>query len=278
MADIDELERAASAFPDLSDLGGTGGAATGRTNFPALDDVDGLETNGFGGLEDDDDDEDGGFGAFGGSGGGVTSVFGSAPPPVRVTAAGDDEVEKFTNQFPDIGEAVPSYSSPPAASAPSFFQSPSIQQQPAYGATPYPPLGTPAQFQQPEEDSEPIRAWRTKQQERIRERDEASERKKQETIGRAEEAIDSFYKEYNSKKEKNIAENKKSEAEYKASLTDALAAGTTWSRITDLVELENSQSKTIARAGPGTTDLTRMKEVLLRLKREGENAPGAAGY
>lgn len=107
MADIDELERAASAFPDLSDLGGTGGAPTGRTNFPALDDVDGLETNGFGGLDDDDDDEDGGFGAFGGGGGGgVTSAFGSAPPPVRVTAGGDDEVEKFTNQFPDIGEAV----------------------------------------------------------------------------------------------------------------------------------------------------------------------------
>ena len=29
---------------------------------------------------------------------------------------------------------------------------------------------------------------------------------------------------------------------------------------------------------PGTTDLTRFKEVLLRLKREGSTAPGAGGY
>ena len=57
-----------------------------------------------------------------------------------------------------------------------------------------------------------------------------------------------------------------------------LSAGTTWSRICDLVELQNSQSKSVARAGPGTTDLTRFKEVLLRLKREGDTAPGAGGY
>ena len=68
------------------------------------------------------------------------------------------------------------------------------------------------------------------------------------------------------------------EEEFLASMTDSLSAGTTWERIAKLIELENSQSKTIARAGPGTTDLTRFKEVLLRLKREGTSAPGAAGY
>ena len=61
-------------------------------------------------------------------------------------------------------------------------------------------------------------------------------------------------------------------------MTDSLSTGTTWQRISDIIELENSQSKTIARSGAGTTDLTRFKEVLLRLKREGESAPGAAGY
>ena len=61
-------------------------------------------------------------------------------------------------------------------------------------------------------------------------------------------------------------------------MQDGLSAGTTWERICGLVELENSQSKTIARAGPGTADLSRFKEVLLRLKREGDRAPGAAGY
>jgi hypothetical protein len=63
-----------------------------------------------------------------------------------------------------------------------------------------------------------------------------------------------------------------------ASLTDSLSAGTTWQRICSLVDLENSQSKTLARAGPGASDLSRFKEVLLRLKREGDAAPGAAGY
>lgn len=105
MADVDELQRAASAFPDLDDLGGiTGGAPTGRTSFPALDDEGGLETTGFDGLDDDDDD-DGGFGAFGG--GGASSFGGSkAPPQVRVTGGGNDEVEKFESQFPDLGDAV----------------------------------------------------------------------------------------------------------------------------------------------------------------------------
>ena len=68
------------------------------------------------------------------------------------------------------------------------------------------------------------------------------------------------------------------EAEFLADLQASLSTGTTWERICNLVELQNSQSKTIARTGPGTTDLSRFKEVLLRLKREGSTAPGAAGY
>lgn len=61
-------------------------------------------------------------------------------------------------------------------------------------------------------------------------------------------------------------------------MQDALSVGTTWDRICNIVELQNSQSKTISRAGTGTSDLSRFKEILLRLKREGDTAPGAAGY
>ena len=61
-------------------------------------------------------------------------------------------------------------------------------------------------------------------------------------------------------------------------MSASLSSGTTWERICDLIELQNSQSKTLARTGTGTTDLSRLKEVLLRLKREGSSAPGAAGY
>ncbi len=68
------------------------------------------------------------------------------------------------------------------------------------------------------------------------------------------------------------------EHDYLQAMNDSLSTGTTWERICKLIDLENSQSKTIARAGPGTSDLTRFKEVLLRLKREGDAAPGAGGY
>ena len=68
------------------------------------------------------------------------------------------------------------------------------------------------------------------------------------------------------------------EEQFLAELSSSLSQGTTWQRICDIIELQNSQSKTIARTGPSATDLTRFKEVLLRLKREGDAAPGAAGY
>ena len=42
----------------------------------------------------------------------------------------------------------------------------------------------------------------------ITRRDEASQVKRQETISKAEQAIDAFYKEYAAKKEKTIAANK----------------------------------------------------------------------
>ncbi|KAG8901883.1 hypothetical protein FRB99_005023 [Tulasnella sp. 403] len=258
MADIDELERAASAFPDLDDIIPSG-APAGGASFPALDEVDDMDTD-FGALSS------GGFGAL--SSGVPVS---KAPTDIKVT--GDDALDNFESQFPDLGAST--YTSPPVSQQPSFYQTPAAVEQPhVYGG----PIYTATTLEQPEEEPEVIKEWRHRQEELIRERDQAAEQKRQETISKAETAIDQFYKEYNSKKERNIAENKRAEEEYKNSLTDALASGTTWSRICDLIDLQNSQSKTIARAGPGTTDLTRMKEVLLRLRREGENAPGAAGY
>ena len=53
-----------------------------------------------------------------------------------------------------------------------------------------------------------LREWREKQAEEIKKRDEASKAKREETIGKAERAIDQFYEEYAAKKEKAIRENK----------------------------------------------------------------------
>lgn len=143
------------------------------------------------------------------------------------------------------------------------------------------------------------RDWREKQQDEINARDAESKARREETIDKAERAIEEFYENYAKKKERSIRDNKygltlslcespgnnhnllfcrNSESEYVAELQASLSSGTTWERICSLVELQNSQSKTIARTGAGTTDLSRFKEVLLRLKREGDAAPGAAGY
>lgn len=79
MADIDELERAASAFPDLDDITPSG-IPGGQTSFPDLDD-----------FSDDD------FGPLGGG-----AALNKGPTSVKVTS--DDILDKFEDQFPDLGD------------------------------------------------------------------------------------------------------------------------------------------------------------------------------
>ncbi|KAL7410925.1 clathrin light chain [Mrakia frigida] len=205
----------------------------------------------------------------------IASLAPSAPSrqaEVTITG-GDEELDKFESEFPDVAEFMPQdiQSTP----APSSFQ---------YGQSPYaaaaPSASTPSFMQQQDDEpeSEAITSWKVKQAEEIKARDEKSKAKREETIVKAEQAIDKFYEDYNAGKERSIKENKENEAAFLADLSASLSQGTTWERIADLVGLENSQSKTLARSTPGGSDLARMKEVLLRLKRQGENAPGAKGY
>jgi len=245
-ADDIDFDRAASAFPDIS-LDGEGDIPIPSQPPPAA-----AKSNGSGFSFDDFD-------------GPLTYK----DTVVRVT--GDDEIEKFESEFPniDVGQQR---------------QSP-LQQQPSFGATfaPRPQLSafssTPILNRPIDEDvPQVIKDWREKQEAEIKARDEASKARRQETISKAERSIDEFYEDYAKKKERNIRDNKDQEAEYLADMSASLSSGTTWERICDLVELQNSQSKTAARTGAGTTDLTRFREVLLRLKREGDAAPGAGGY
>jgi hypothetical protein len=88
-----------------------------------------------------------------------------------------------------------------------------------YGASPYAsgslppaphqqPQSSYSQQQQPEDDSEALSTWRARQAEEIAARDARSKAKREETITKAEKAIDSFYEEYNAGKERSIKENK----------------------------------------------------------------------
>ncbi|KAF9047477.1 clathrin light chain [Panaeolus papilionaceus] len=231
-----DWDRAASQFPDISldgegDIPAPGGVARSSSGF-SFDD------------------------------------FGT-PPQHPVTITGNDELDEFENNFPEIEV--------PAAQP---------QAQPSYNApTPFAPKPqssalstTPIFTQTIEDEPQVIRDWREKQQAEIKARDEASKARRNETIDKAERSIEEFYENYADKKKKAIRDNKNSEAEYLADLNASLSSGTTWERICTLIDLQNSQSKTHARTGAGTTDLTRFKDVLLRLKREGDRAPGAAGY
>jgi len=111
-----------------------------------------------------------------------------------------------------------------------------------------------------------FREWREKQAAQIREREEAAKAKRNETVTRAEQAIDDYYRDYNEKKAKQIASNKFvlvqcdllcaqcsclnriEEKHFLESLTDSLSQGTTWSRICDIIELQVSTIKCILAA------------------------------
>ncbi|KAK7036471.1 Clathrin light chain [Paramarasmius palmivorus] len=237
-----DFDAAASAFPDIS--------LDGEGDIPSLSSAPAANKSNSGFSFD---------------------AFDDPAPQGSVTVTGDDEIEKFESEFPDI--EVPS--SPPITQPPpqsSFGQAIAPRPQQSFASTPI------LNQQLQEDEPEVIREWREKQAAEIAARDEASKKRRQETISKAERSIDDFYEDYAAKKEKNIRENKDQEQAFLQELTDSLSAGTTWDRICKLIDLENSQSKTIARTGAGTTDLTRFKEVLLRLKREGDRAPGAGGY
>ncbi|KAH9047306.1 clathrin light chain-domain-containing protein [Lactarius hengduanensis] len=247
-ADID-FDRAASAFPDIS-LDGDSDFPTFSSPPPAVH----LPAAGPFDLD----------------------AFGSpAPPPreVKVTGHDDEEIEKFESDFPELD--MPQEAAPPTK--------PTFGAVPPFAPRPQPLSATPILTQQIDaEEPEVIRCLlcngANAKLMRSRRATRGPKARRQETILKAERSIDQFYEEYTGKRESQIRENKDSEAEYVASQTDELSRGTTWDRICDLVEIQNSQSKTLARAGPGTTELSRFREVLLRLRREGTSAPGAAGY
>ncbi|KAG9079976.1 hypothetical protein FRC06_007228, partial [Ceratobasidium sp. 370] len=130
----------------------------------------------------------------------------------------------------------------------------------------------------PPEEPEPdvVSQRREHQVEKVAKRDE-SKAKRIATIAKAKRDIDEFYEQYNGKKEHQIRENqfqrRESEANYRSNITHSLFAGTRWSRTYDLISLQHSQSKAVARAGLGTTDLARYDEILFRLRKQGDKAP-----
>lgn len=123
-----------------------------------------------------------------------------------------------------------------------------------------------------EPDSDAIRTWREGRNADIAKRDEASDRKKQETVTTAQKDIDSFYESYNRKVDRQKTQTQKEAEEFLAKREDTTAGGTSWERIAKLVDLSG---KGAAGGGEGSSK-KRMREMLLNLKNDKE-APGVAG-
>ncbi|KAK4056281.1 Clathrin light chain [Microbotryomycetes sp. JL221] len=197
--------------------------------------------------------------------------MGSGQPSNNVSVTAHDDLGAFEQEYPAIDIPEPQQQQQQQQQTNGF----STQQRPQTSNYSQPSGAFSGVPQPQEEESEFIKNWKVKQKQDIAQREEESNKKKEEIIVKAQNSIDNFYKEYNSVKEKNIAKNKEEELEFNEKRTEELSKGTTWERICNLIELQDSRSKTTTKS---KQDLTRFKEVLLGLKREGETAPGAAGY
>jgi Clathrin light chain len=124
-----------------------------------------------------------------------------------------------------------------------------------------------------EPEPEVIRQWRERRDLELQEREEKSELKKAETIRAAQQSIDDFYENYNTKKEKMIAQTRREAEEFLASREDTSAGGTSWERIAKLVDLSGKGVK----GGASGTGKERFRELLMSLRKD-EKAPGASGY
>lgn len=131
----------------------------------------------------------------------------------------------------------------------------------------------PPAFEEPEEEPEVIKEWRTKRDAQIARRDEISAEKKAETIKQAQQDIDAFYEEYNNKKERGITQTRREADEFLNSIDDTTAGGTSWERIAKLVDLSGKGSA----GGASGSSKERFREILLSLRKD-EKAPGASGY
>lgn len=144
----------------------------------------------------------------------------------------------------------------------------------------HPPTAGTSNYAQPsfggEEDDvepEPIREWREKRDAQIAKRDEISSNKKAETVKAAQEAIDEFYENYNNRRDKQVAQTKREAEEFLNKREDTTSGGTTWERISKIVDLSGKG----AAGGAAGTGKHRMREMLVGLRKD-ENAPGAKGY
>jgi hypothetical protein len=118
-----------------------------------------------------------------------------------------------------------------------------------------------------------IKQWRERRDLALQDRESKSNAKKEETVKAAQQNIDDFYENYNSKKEKAIAQTRRDAEAFLESREDTSAGGTSWERIAKLVDLSGKDAK----GGASGTGKEKFRELLISLRKD-EKAPGATGY
>lgn len=122
-------------------------------------------------------------------------------------------------------------------------------------------------------EPEVIREWRERRDLQIQHRDQVSAERKNKTIEEARQNIDDFYENYNNKKDKEIAKTRREAEEFLQNRDDTTAGGTSWERISKLVDLSGKGVK----GGASGSEKQRFREILVSLRKDSK-APGADGY
>ena len=232
----------ADRFPSIDDFdSGVQTDIKASSEDPSADDflarekaILGEDANQFATVEDGGDDDDDLLGGSGGGSGGV----------------------QFESQFPDIT------SSGEGLGASGTITGPSVSYNSGFGA-----------YTEEEEEPEVVKEWREKRDAQIAKRAEQFAQQRAETIKEAQKNIDDFYENYNTKKDKTIAATRKDAEQFLASRDDTTSGGTSWERISKIVDVSGKGSK----GGAAGSGKERFRELLVSLRKD-EKAPGAEGY
>jgi len=130
-----------------------------------------------------------------------------------------------------------------------------------------------AAYTEEEEEPEVIKNWREKRDAQNAKRADQFAQQREETVKEAQKNIDDFYDNYNNKKDKTIAQTRKDAEQFLANREDTTSGGTSWERISKLVDVSGKGPK----GGSAGSGKERFRELLINLRKDGK-APGAEGY
>lgn len=175
-----------------------------------------------------------------------------------VLAESDDEINDFKEQFPEVDDSV--------AADDAADQNEDDDNDEFDGFAESAPAAS-----HYDGESKHLEEWKQRRDLEISERENANAKKKEDVISKAQQTIDDFYDNYNTKKEQHTKEVLKEQETFFEKRDGFLKNGTLWDRVGQLIDEVGDLPESEDR------DKTRFKGLLKKLKGK-ENVPGAGGY